>query len=712
MLFENPTEKPETAPAVSVIIVSYNSRSVLEPCLDSLKRQSIFARTEVIVVDNASHDGAADMVREKHPWVRLHAGRKNIGFSRAVNLGIRMALGRHFLILNPDTVVREKSIEKLLDFMEATPDAGIVGPKLVFHDGNLQYSCRRFYNWRVLLLRRTFFGKIFKNSPAVAGHLMLDFDHESTRDVDWILGAAMMVRREAVESVGLMDERFFLYFEDVDWCYRMSQKGWKVYYYPDAVVIHDYARESAQSVLNRSFVAHLASLLRYYEKWNIFLYLMKKYREVAKTLLFVIVDVVAFNLAFLSAYYLRVLLDDVFTNPIFPVSAYEKFVVFENLLFVFTFFAIGLYRIRRETGTVDELFNITRAIVLASILLMASTYLGQIRTYSRMVVVFLAPFAITYSWVLRSLVRDFHRKLLEQKIDLKRVCLVGPLARARDLEIRLIDDPTLGIEVVGIVVPDGGENSVDSLGSLNDLSRIVDDYRVQELIFLPGAVSDERVAEFVTMGRRRMLDITVLTDYSGLVIHQAKIRNLAGRPVIAYERDTRYALDRLAKRVMDVVLALIFAAVSLPFFVLYCLYSAIRREKPFSGEERLGRGGETFILPVAGARSANGPSDIVNLPLFWLVIRGTLSMVGPYPVPPTEAALVDSTARFRFDVRPGITGYWRVGSGSDVPLEDILAQDANYTRNWSFVQDLKILVMTFGNILLGRNRRLRFRQLS
>jgi lipopolysaccharide/colanic/teichoic acid biosynthesis glycosyltransferase len=114
-------------------------------------------------------------------------------------------------------------------------------------------------------------------------------------------------------------------------------------------------------------------------------------------------------------------------------------------------------------------------------------------------------------------------------------------------------------------------------------------------------------------------------------------------------------------------------------------------------------------LPLAGTRSSNGPSDIVNLPLFWLVITGKLSMVGPYPLPVDEEHLV-GTARFRFDLRPGVTGFWRVGTNDEIPLDDLLAQDANYARNWSLVQDVKILTTTFGNILLGRKRSLRLKQ--
>jgi len=693
---------------LSVIIVTYNSSRVIGPCLDSLREQEFSGTVEVIVVDNASSDGTTDLVGAQYPWVKLIAGHENLGYSKGVNVGIREASGRYLFILNPDTVVKKDSVQRLVDFAERTPDAGIVGPKLIFQDGNTQYSCRRFYTFKVLLLRRTPLGRLFKNARAVREHLMLDFDHESTREVDWMLGAAMFVRRRAVESVGLMDERFFLYFEDVDWCYRMKQKGLKVYYHPKSTIFHGYARESAQSVLNRSFVAHMVSLFRYYEKWDNVWYFFKKYREVAKAVLFLVVDLVAFNAAFFAAYYLRVALAGVFANPIFPVSTYQKFVLFENLLFVFTYHAFGLYKIRRETRTVDELFDVSKAIIVASILLMASTYLGKIRTYSRLVVAFLVPFAILFDWGLRSAIRWGHRKLLALKVDLKRVCIVGPMDRARGLETKLVRDDRLGVDVVGIVDTEsrGDEILTGALGRIEDIEKIVDKYRVQEVILLPGAVTGERLAQLVGMGRRRVVDITLLTDYTGLVFHQAKVGDLSGVPAIKYPRGTRYAFDRTVKRFTDVVFGAIFVVVSTGCYMLYSLYALSRARKPFCYSERLGLEGKPVTIPTAGDDRPDGPSDLVNLPLFWLVVIGKLSMVGPYALPFQQAPRLAGDARFRFEARPGITGYWREGRRRRITIEELLAQDANYVQNWSLVQDLKIFLTTFGNFLRGRKRTL------
>jgi len=692
---------------VSVVIVTYHSARVIRACLESLAAEVTAGLAEVIVVDNASADDSVEIVRRDFPWAILAPQDENLGYSKGVNLGIQRACGRFLLILNPDTVVRRGALRRLIEFIEKTPDAGIVGPKLVFHDGSVQLSCRRFYTFRVLLLRRTPLGRIFPNARAVREHLMLEFDHNATREVDWVLGAAMFVRREAIDNVGMMDERFFLYFEDVDWCYRMKQRGLKVYYLADAVIEHGYKRESAQAVMNRSFAAHLVSLFRYYEKWNVIFYFAKRYRELAKVALFLVIDLAAFNAAFFAAYGLRVFLRDIFTNPIFPLHAYYGFLFFENLLFVFTFAFVGLYRIRRETRTVDELFTIMRAIVLASVLLMTSTYLSQIRTYSRMVVAFMVPAAILFDGLLRTGVRRVHRKLLFYKVDLKRACVVGPRERARDVEARLMKDDALGFDVVGVVDTAGESEEIltGTLGPVENIERIVDRYRIHHIVVLSNAVGDELLAELVALGRRRVIDVTVLTDYAGLVFHQARVAALQGRPVIFYPRDTRYLLDRFAKRALDLVSGAAFAVVSLPGYVLYSLYAFSRARRALVATPRLGARGRPLVVPVAGSGQPDGPSDFVNLPLFWLVVIGKMSIVGPYPLRPEDAEHVGRVGRFRFDMRPGVTGYWRMGPAR-ISRDDLLVQDTAYVQNWSLPNDARILLETMGRMWRGRQRTL------
>ncbi len=689
---------------VSVIIITYNSSDVIRPCLDALAAQRFDGACEVIVVDNASVDGTPDVVRREYPDVRLLAQTDNLGYSRGVNAGIRAARGRYFFILNPDTVVRPDAVQRLFDYAEAHPEAGIVGPRLEFHDGSVQYSCRRFYTLRVLLLRRTPLGRLFPRSRAVREHLMEDFDHASTRPVDWILGAAMFVRRDAVERVGAMDERFFLYFEDVDWCYRMHQAGLRVVYHADAVVTHGYRRESAQRVLNRSFVAHLVSLFRYWEKWDRMIYGLKRYREIAKVLVFLAVDLVAFNAAFASGYTLRSALGDVFPNPLFPMSAYGQFVLFENLLFVSAYAALGLYRIRRETRPAEEFFDIARAIGLAAVLLMTSTYLGKIRTYSRMVVVFVVGFSVLYDWLLRSALRLAHRQLVVHQVDLRRILVVAPAAAAREFETALAQDVRLGTDVVGIVEPE----RVRRPGGVDALEELVDRHRVQQVVVFDGAVDSRTLAAIVAMGQRRVIDVAVVSDLAAFVSRRTMATRLGERPALVAPRDARRAMARVLARGVDVALGLVFAVASVPGGVVQWIRALSRRRRPVAARACVGPKGTPVSIPTAGdPESPDGPSDFVNPPLFWNVVRGRLSLVGPMPVDASTARAMGEAAAVRRGMRPGVTGPWRMLDRRTVTLDELVALDARLLVDSGLDARLRVLVATLPRMIRGRARFLR-----
>jgi len=196
----------------------------------------------------------------------------------------------------------------------------------------------------------------------------------------------------------------------------------------------------------------------------------------------------------------------------------------------------------------------------------------------------------------------------------------------------------------------------------------------------------------------------VLTDYAGLVFQKARVSQLQGRPVISFPRNTMYALSRGVKRVFDVVFGGIFVVVSLPFYVIYSLYALSRSAKPFTYIERLGLEEEPFTIPLAGSEKSRGPSDFVNLPLFWLVVIGKMSFVGPYALAAPDAARLGRAARFRFETRPGVTGNWRMQKLAAGSADDMLAQDMGYVQSWSLIEDLKIFLVTLPQLVFGRNR--------
>ncbi|MCX7598047.1 MAG: glycosyltransferase [Armatimonadetes bacterium] len=250
---------------VSVCIVTWNCRGLILECLDSLFGQPQGAQFEVIVVDNASTDGTPEAVAESFPQAQLIRNTVNRGFAAANNQALRQARGEYLFLLNPDTVLPPEALGNLVAVAEAYPQAGAIGPRLLNPDGSLQYSCRRWPSVKAALFRNTLFGRLFPGEPWTKEYLMADWPHDEVREVDWISGAAMFLRRQAVEQVGLLDEAFFWGSEDVDYCRRLWRAGWKVIYSPHPAIVHRIGGSTDQAVV-RTILRRHASWYRLYAK--------------------------------------------------------------------------------------------------------------------------------------------------------------------------------------------------------------------------------------------------------------------------------------------------------------------------------------------------------------------------------------------------------------------------------------------------------------
>jgi GT2 family glycosyltransferase len=225
-------------------VVNWNTKDELAACLESVLGQE-GVKHEIIVVDNGSADGSAEMVRTHFPQVHLVANDDNRGFARAQNQALQSSKGRYVLMLNPDARIMEPdALARLVAFGDAEPHIGIIGLRILNPNGSLQFSARRFPTLGAGLFRNTFLGRVFPKNKYVKDYLMTDWSHDEVRDVDWVSGAALTVRREAMEQIGLLDERFFMYCEDVDFCFRAHEKGWRVCYFPGATVTHRIAASS------------------------------------------------------------------------------------------------------------------------------------------------------------------------------------------------------------------------------------------------------------------------------------------------------------------------------------------------------------------------------------------------------------------------------------------------------------------------------------
>lgn len=255
------------SPTLSIIIVSWNVRDLLHRALDAAYASwGDRPGLEIIVVDNASGDGSVDMLREAFPQVRVIANTTNRGFPAGNNQGLDAATGDFLLLLNPDTEVLDDALPRLVGYARRNPDAGMVGAQLLNPDGSVQSSRRHFPTLPVLFLESTWLAKLLPRKQAQHYYAQAQPDRV-TQDVDWVYGAAMLVRRAVVEQVGGMDEGFFMYSEELDWCHRIKDAGWRVVYCPEARIVHHEGKSSEQVVPARH-IYFQSSKVRYARKYH------------------------------------------------------------------------------------------------------------------------------------------------------------------------------------------------------------------------------------------------------------------------------------------------------------------------------------------------------------------------------------------------------------------------------------------------------------
>ncbi|MDD4153297.1 MAG: glycosyltransferase family 2 protein [bacterium] len=251
---------------LSIVIVSWNSSSELRDCIGSLADQADEGFSyEIILVDNASSDGSVALVQKCFPAVRIIANDENKGFAGASNQGILASIGCFVMLLNPDSVVESGVLKGMTDFMDSVPDAGACGCKLLESDNSLQYSARCFPHLSDVLMSLPGISRIIPNNHYKREYLMMNWDHSHIRTVEWVSGACLVMRREAIAQVGLLDERFFMYCEDMDWCFRLSKALWKIYYLPHLAIVHHRGASSSQTA-PKMILAHHISMWKYAQK--------------------------------------------------------------------------------------------------------------------------------------------------------------------------------------------------------------------------------------------------------------------------------------------------------------------------------------------------------------------------------------------------------------------------------------------------------------
>ncbi len=252
---------------LSVVLVSYNTLELLRKCLSSVYQNGDGLALQVLVIDNNSRDGSPDMVAREFPQALLLRNHTNAGFAKAVNQGLKLAEGEAILLLNSDVEIFPGTLQRSLHFLQTHSEAGIVGCKLLNPDLSLQPSCENFPRFADFVSESFFLDKIFSQSKTFGRFHLTYFRYDQTAKVGRVMGAFLLIRRQTFEEIGWLDESFFFYGEETDWCYRAKQKGWEVYFYPGAEAIH-YGGQSADPISPRMFVQLHAARYQFYRKYH------------------------------------------------------------------------------------------------------------------------------------------------------------------------------------------------------------------------------------------------------------------------------------------------------------------------------------------------------------------------------------------------------------------------------------------------------------
>lgn len=251
---------------LSVIIVNYNVKGLLHKCLKAIFEDKSRRRIEVLLIDNASSDKSVEMVKENFPQVKMVVNQRNLGFARGANQGIRQSQGGYVFLLNPDASVKADQLDKMIDFMEENKEIAVCGPMMTDEQGSLQYSCRRFPSYLTSISSsQSLLFRCFPGNPLSCNYLLTKDSHQEQMEVDWVSGSALLAKKDVLDKIGGLDEKFFMYVEDVDLCYRVKKDGWKVFYFPNAKVQH-LIGSSTKKEKPKMIIQHHKSIYYFYQK--------------------------------------------------------------------------------------------------------------------------------------------------------------------------------------------------------------------------------------------------------------------------------------------------------------------------------------------------------------------------------------------------------------------------------------------------------------
>jgi hypothetical protein len=679
-------------PSVSVLIISYNVRQYLVQAIEALKKSVFEGEMEIVVVDNHSYDGTVEYIREEFPDVKVLANEENVGFGKAVNQAAQMARGDYYLILNPDTVVQENTIAVLVEYLQAHPKVGMVGPKILNADGHLQLSCKRsFPTVTVALPKLLGLHRLFPNSRWAGRYNLTYLDPDQIHKVDAISGSCMFLSQDLFHQLRGFDEQFFMFGEDLDLCYRIWQAGYEIHYVPTTQIIH-YQGESVKSAPYDSIHAFYNAMILFANKhfslgerlvmrWIIFTGIgFRKFvsllAERKSQILSVFLDAFVVLLAFSIAFPLR-------------FGQFEALTVTKGL--VPTIYVVFWLTV----GAVFQLYSryilsYSRAI-LASVtgffLAVTFTYFFKQYAFSRLVII-IATVIITIlipGWrvgVHYLMSRGWLKRVKEKNPVLftSRALVLGAddegIRIARNIMKRL----DTGLDVVGFCDRTLGSQReslpLPFLGLLSDLRQIITTHGIRVIIFSSRSFSNKDIVSIMDQTKDLRLTYRILSQKQDVLLGKAAIEEIGDFSFMNIEYTLFHRFNLVIKRLFDLIFAALLLVLFSPLIVWQFLQGRPCRVTFWGADSSQFT---AYRFPVERP-------FLRDLLLLVAVLRGKMSFVG--------SVLVEATEQDPHLIcTPGITGLVRIRKVAFEPEERNLL-DHYYVQHQSLILDLEILIRT------------------
>ncbi len=561
---------------LSVIIVSYNVKYFLEQCLHSVLRASEGLSVEIIVVDNNSVDGSARLVREKFPDIHFIENKENVGFSKANNQAIRVARGKYILLLNPDTVVEEDTFPKVIGFMNDNPQAGALGVKMIDGKGNfLPESKRGLPTPWVAFCKMSGLSKLFPNSRKFGKYHLTYLDKNEIHEVDVLSGAFMLLRKEALDKVGLLDETFFMYGEDIDLSLRIIQGGYKNYYFPRTTIIHYKGESTKKGSLNYVKVFYKAmiiftqkhfsggkagifSVMLHFAIW--FRALLSVFRRILERFLFPFLDAALIFSGFLL---LTPLWEKIRYGPgYYPPEFMHRIVPVYILFWLTAIFFSGGYK------KSFRLWHVIRGVLWGTVaILLVYSLVNEAYRFSRFLILLGTLWATVLLPVYRLILHLLKWKIFGFGIrQTKKTAIAGHPAEAARVREILFQTPAKS-EFSGFISIDESDEGEFYLGSIEQLNEIVRINRIDEIIFCAENISSAKIIQAMLDLAVLDIDFKIAPPESISIIGSNSIHTAGDLYVVHINAISRPG-NRRKKRIFDLSAAMAFFIFS-PVFIWF-----------------------------------------------------------------------------------------------------------------------------------------------